>query len=136
MYSSFIHQRVLICIISCTQKSESSKKKLASTPKTPNNSKTTNTTPASSAKRIDFQNRLSKFSTFDTPASSPKANGTGSGDKWPHLLLPWLQPNRIQDNKRRSPDHPDYDPKTLYVPRDFLDNCTPVIVNHTPEIIS
>jgi len=42
------------------------------------------------------------------------------------LKLDFLQPEKIKDMHRRTPKDPDYDPKTLYVPTDFLNNQTPV----------
>jgi len=45
---------------------------------------------------------------------------------WPHLKLDFLQPDKIKDIHKRTPKNPDYDPKTLHVPIDFLNNQTPV----------
>lgn len=47
---------------------------------------------------------------------------------WPHLKYDFLQPENIRDDQKRPPSHPDYDPKTLYVPIEFLDAQTPVII--------
>ncbi|XP_058798739.1 probable DNA mismatch repair protein Msh6 [Phymastichus coffea] len=55
---------------------------------------------------------------------SGKASDTQS---WPHLTYDFLQPDKIKDNNRRSVDHPDYDPKTVYVPQEFLNNLTPAM---------
>lgn len=44
---------------------------------------------------------------------------------WPHLTYPFLQPDRIKDACGRRPNHPDYDPKTLFVPEDFLRKQSP-----------
>jgi hypothetical protein len=52
-----------------------------------------------------------------------KASDTQS---WPHLKYDFLQPNKIKDNMKRPASHPDYDPKTVYVPPDFLSSQTPV----------
>lgn len=41
-------------------------------------------------------------------------NGT-----WLHLTLSFLDRNKIKDINGRKLDHPDYDPRTLYVPEDF-----------------
>lgn len=38
----------------------------------------------------------------------------------------WLQPKNIMDRERCRADHPDYDPRTLYVPESFLAQQTPV----------
>lgn len=56
-------------------------------------------------------------------APTGKASDTQS---WPHLKYDFLQPGKIKDKQKRSSDHPDYDPKTVYVPQDFLNNQTPV----------
>lgn len=53
-------------------------------------------------------------------------NGLTATHTWPHLKLEFLQPEKIKDTHRRTPKDPDYDPKTLYVPTDFLNNQTPV----------
>lgn len=45
--------------------------------------------------------------------------------KWLHEKIPFLKPDKIMDANRRMPDHPDYDKRTLYVPRDYLDSLTP-----------
>lgn len=42
------------------------------------------------------------------------------------MNYPWLKPEGIRDRDRRRPDHPDYNPRTLYVPEDFLNQQTPV----------
>ncbi|KAF5838282.1 hypothetical protein DUNSADRAFT_3078 [Dunaliella salina] len=36
------------------------------------------------------------------------------------LNYPFLHPSRIMDAKKRRPDHPDYDPRTLYLPPNFF----------------
>lgn len=51
---------------------------------------------------------------------------TGEGTNWPHLKYDFLQPNRIKDIKMRPSSHPEYDPRTLYVPDDFKRNISPV----------
>ncbi|XP_023303172.2 probable DNA mismatch repair protein Msh6 [Lucilia cuprina] len=44
---------------------------------------------------------------------------------WPHQKLEFLKPDKIKDKQGRRPDHPDYDPSTLYVPPKFLDTLSP-----------
>nr|CUU98190.1 hypothetical transcript [Hymenolepis microstoma] len=46
-------------------------------------------------------------------------------ESWPHLTYPFLQPDRIKDACGRRPNHPDYDPRTLFVPEDFLRKQSP-----------
>lgn len=43
-----------------------------------------------------------------------------------HQKLDFIKPDKIRDSNQRRPDHPEYDPTTLYVPRDYLDSLTPV----------
>lgn len=44
---------------------------------------------------------------------------------WLHEELTFMQPNKIQDKNKRKPGDPEYDPRTLFVPQDFLDKQTP-----------
>uniref|UniRef100_A0A1B0F0L9 DNA mismatch repair protein n=1 Tax=Phlebotomus papatasi TaxID=29031 RepID=A0A1B0F0L9_PHLPP len=44
---------------------------------------------------------------------------------WLHNKLEFLKAENIRDAKKRRPDHPDYDPNTLYVPDSFMKNLTP-----------
>ncbi|XP_037810676.1 probable DNA mismatch repair protein Msh6 isoform X1 [Lucilia sericata] len=44
---------------------------------------------------------------------------------WPHQKLEFLKADKIKDKQGRRPDHPDYDPSTLYVPPKFLDSLSP-----------
>lgn len=55
------------------------------------------------------------------------SNGLAATHIWPHLKLDFLQPEKIKDIHRRTLKDPDYDPKTLYVPTDFLNNQTPAM---------
>lgn len=43
-----------------------------------------------------------------------------------HQSQGWLKPENIRDAEKRRPDHPKYDPTTLFVPNDYLDSLTPV----------
>lgn len=53
-------------------------------------------------------------------------NGLATAHVWPHLKLDFLQPEKIRDIHKRALNHPDYDPGTVHVPSDFLNNQTPV----------
>ncbi|XP_055906922.1 probable DNA mismatch repair protein Msh6 [Eupeodes corollae] len=44
---------------------------------------------------------------------------------WLHNKLEFLKPDKIKDKKGRRPDHPDYNPGTLFVPESFLNSQTP-----------
>ncbi|XP_075984806.1 DNA mismatch repair protein Msh6 isoform X2 [Anticarsia gemmatalis] len=73
------------------------------------------------------------------PASKPAANKGPSTSppkpaeekpvsddgNWTHCKLDWLKPDKIRDAKKRRPDHPKYDPSTLFVPPEFYKNQTP-----------
>ncbi|CAK9830154.1 Probable DNA mismatch repair protein Msh6 [Anthophora retusa] len=48
-------------------------------------------------------------------------------ETWRHLKYDFLQPNKIQDINRKPASDPNYDPKTLYVPLDFLNQQTPAM---------
>lgn len=50
-------------------------------------------------------------------------------ESWPHLKYDFLQPNKIRDINRKLSNDPDYDPRTVYVPPDFLNQQTPVRYN-------
>lgn len=58
--------------------------------------------------------------------SQTVSNRPAAPQTWPHLKLDFLKPEKIKDINRRTLNDPDYDPKTLYVPTDFLNNQTPV----------
>lgn len=47
-------------------------------------------------------------------------------DNWPHLKYDFLRKGQVCDAKRRKENDPDYDPKTLWVPEQFLNKQTPV----------
>ena len=53
------------------------------------------------------------------------AGGESSQTVYGHTKLSFLKPEHIKDADRRARDHPDYNPRTLYVPPDFLKSQTP-----------
>ncbi|XP_063832736.1 probable DNA mismatch repair protein Msh6 [Ostrinia nubilalis] len=64
------------------------------------------------------------------PAATPSKSevqeeATLDEGNWTHCKLEWLKPEKIRDAKKRRPDHPDYDPSTLFVPPDFMNEQTP-----------
>lgn len=59
--------------------------------------------------------------------SQTASNGLATTHVWPHLKLDFLQPEKIRDKHKRTLNHPDYDPGTLHVPTDFLNNQTPAM---------
>lgn len=48
-----------------------------------------------------------------------------SCERFPHLDLEFLKPDKICDAEKRPLKHPDYDSKTLYIPKDFMQKQTP-----------
>ncbi|XP_074105198.1 DNA mismatch repair protein Msh6-like [Cotesia typhae] len=46
---------------------------------------------------------------------------------WLHLNYSFLDPHELRDANERRPTRPQYDPKTLYVPKKFLDKQTPAM---------
>ena len=47
---------------------------------------------------------------------------------FPHNSYSFLKPKNIKDKHLNGKDHSDYDPKTLYVPPNFIKSLTPVIL--------
>lgn len=75
----------------------------------------TETNPeASKRKTIRLDEVTDRCSNMDEPAL------------WPHQKLDFLKADKIKDKEGRRPDDPDYDETTLYVPKAFLDNQSPV----------
>ncbi len=61
-----------------------------------------------------------------------KRSGRGGGggkvhgeDREDKIDYSFLHPDKITDKKRRRPDHPDYNPRTIYVPQDALKQMSP-----------
>lgn len=50
--------------------------------------------------------------------------GRGEHD---HDKFAFLKPANLQDAHKRRPDHPDYDPTSLYVPESFVKEATPAM---------
>ncbi|XP_034940997.1 probable DNA mismatch repair protein Msh6 [Chelonus insularis] len=55
------------------------------------------------------------------------SSGPDNGETWEHLKFDFLKPENIRDANKRRPDDPEYNPRTLYVPPDFLNTQTPAI---------
>ncbi|ESO12543.1 hypothetical protein HELRODRAFT_187909 [Helobdella robusta] len=70
----------------------------------------------------DSEDRKTQVKTAQT--TSPNSSGQRT---FPHTSFKFLQPPYIMDANRRKEDDPDYDPKTLYVPVDFLNKQTPAM---------
>lgn len=71
--------------------------------------------------------KLSDFTCKD--ADSVVCNSQNEDRRFSHLSYDFLKPDKIKDAQRRSQDHPEYDPRTLYVPDSFKQSLTPAMVN-------
>ncbi|CAH0731815.1 unnamed protein product, partial [Brenthis ino] len=70
--------------------------------------------------------KLKKVTLNDSQIKAEPQESLASDEgNWNHCKLDWLKPDKIKDSKGRRPDHPDYDPTTLYVPPDFMKKQTP-----------
>lgn len=47
--------------------------------------------------------------------------------KWAHEEYEFLQPSKIRDKNKNRPGHPEYDPRTLYVPPEFVKTVSPAM---------
>lgn len=61
------------------------------------------------------------------PSSTPLPEGVLDMGRHKHHSFDWLYKNRV-DSNRRKPDHPLYNPRTLYVPPAFLKKETPAMI--------
>lgn len=59
------------------------------------------------------------------PPASQDSKSVANDDNWTHCKLDWLRPDKLRDAKKRRPDHPEYDPTTLFVPDEFKKTQTP-----------
>lgn len=76
----------------------------------------------------EVQKRFEKKETKSNgPPQSIEQSTNTAIESWPHLKYDFLQPNKIRDISRKPPTDPNYDPKTVYVPLDFLNNQTPAM---------
>lgn len=64
--------------------------------------------------------------TFRLPKEDVPEKAVVDDGEWTHCKLEFLKPDKIRDAMQRRPDHPDYDPTTLYVPPKFMKEQTPV----------
>lgn len=44
-----------------------------------------------------------------------------------HEKLEWLKPDKIKDASGKRSNHPDYNPRTLFVPEQFMKEQTPAM---------
>ncbi|XP_060610526.2 DNA mismatch repair protein Msh6 [Anolis sagrei] len=72
--------------------------------------------------------KLASFAAPDCYDYRPNINGggeDGSPSVWEHDKIEWLKDGKRKDANRRRQNDPDYDPSTIFVPEDYLKNCTP-----------
>ncbi|XP_066598080.1 probable DNA mismatch repair protein Msh6 [Prorops nasuta] len=63
----------------------------------------------------------------DNPSQSSGSTAAKNPDTWPHLKYDFLQPDKIRDIEKRKTSDENYDPRTLFVPSDFLSQQTPAM---------
>ncbi len=71
--------------------------------------------------------KLSDFSCRDNDGAV--CDSQSEGRRFSHLGYEFLKPDKIRDAQRRSPDDPNYDTRTLYIPDSFKQSLTPAMVN-------
>lgn len=81
---------------------------------------------------FEIKSSLATFAAPECFEFQPSLNGGGGGGGddtnptvWEHDKIDWLQEEKRRDARRRKKNDPDYDPGTLFVPEDYLKNCTP-----------
>ncbi|XP_077191229.1 DNA mismatch repair protein Msh6 isoform X3 [Paroedura picta] len=82
---------------------------------------------------FEIKNKLTSFAAPECFEFQPSLNGGGGGGGgddsnptvWEHDKIDWLQDDKRKDARRKKKNDPDYDPGTLFVPEDYLKNCTP-----------
>ncbi|XP_067931306.1 DNA mismatch repair protein Msh6-like [Watersipora subatra] len=77
---------------------------------------------SSSSRQSCSANTVSKLGSFSAPPEASEAEGV-----YLHQTLEFLKPDKIKDKEKRLESDPDYDPRTLYVPKDFLNSTTPAM---------
>ncbi|XP_061481629.1 DNA mismatch repair protein Msh6 [Rhineura floridana] len=77
----------------------------------------------------EIKYKLASFTAPECFDFQPSFNGGGGGDGhptvWEHDKIDWLHDGKRKDARRRRQNDPDYDPSTIFVPEDYLKNCTP-----------
>ena len=87
------------------------------------------TTPRTGTPDCFSTPRNTNSNSFIGSPSTPSGSSTEvKKSNFTHMGLEFLQEGFVKDARRNPPSHPDYDPKTLYVPQTFLDKCTPVSI--------
>ncbi|XP_066481801.1 DNA mismatch repair protein Msh6 isoform X2 [Tiliqua scincoides] len=89
-----------------------------------------NNQPEAPRREINLSEIRFNLASYSAPESfdyQSNMNGRDTGDPvvWEHDKIDWLQDGKRRDGRRRRQNDPDYDPSTLFVPEDYLKNCTP-----------
>lgn len=95
---------------------------------TPSNSKSFSCNSPSTVSN-STKKKLSDFSCRD--AEGAVCSSQSEARNFSHLSYDFLKADKIRDAQRRSPDHPEYDPRTLLVPDSFKQGLTPAMVTNT-----
>ncbi|XP_037070019.1 DNA mismatch repair protein Msh6-like isoform X2 [Pollicipes pollicipes] len=98
----------------------SADKKSPRVPSTPSTPAPTTPRPLGSATKL-------KLASFSAECEASPAPADDLADNWPHLKLDFLLPERRRDAAGRRPSDPDFNPRSLRVPADFLDKQTPAL---------
>lgn len=73
------------------------------------------------------KSKLSLFSAPESNSSGGAGDASEGSTTYLHQTLDFLKPEKIKDIKGRSPDHPEYDQRTLYIPESFKSKVTPAM---------
>jgi DNA mismatch repair protein MSH6 len=95
-----------------------------SLPRTPAHLKSSSSFDSPSLSK-DTKGKLAAFKCKDT--DGVVCDSQSEGRNFNHLSYDFLKQDKIRDAKRRRPDDPEYDPRTLYVPDHFKQNLTPAM---------
>ncbi|KAG5670949.1 hypothetical protein PVAND_001178 [Polypedilum vanderplanki] len=90
--------------------------------------KFTETYSSSNEEKVQDDKVLKTLSIKNDDDDEDSCDGVGIENEakvWAHEKLEFLKPENIRDANKNRPNHPDYDPRTLYVPPEFLKNQTP-----------
>ncbi|XP_038051603.1 DNA mismatch repair protein Msh6-like [Patiria miniata] len=71
----------------------------------------------------------SRLSSFQAPEASPGPSAPVDSEesRYPHQRYEWLKDGHRKDRNGNPQNHPDYDPRTLYVPKSFMEKTTPAM---------
>lgn len=91
-----------------------------STAATPESSKSTPSNKSKKELQFDVKKEIKS-----EPVTPNKEDTFDEPQNWTHTKIDFIKPDQIRDSKGRRPNHPEYDPRTLFVPESFLKQQTP-----------